>query len=1271
MQVHIYDCLSRDERIIKETESVKEVEYLSAYDSDDGKRKPKTYSDRKTHHMVIHLFGMDEKGQAMRIDVNGFRPFFYVALPNELIDYSPIEKHLRTKLRADVDLIKFEIENHQKFYSYTGGKSFRFLKMSFQSLSMFYTVRKEFLDEKQVPKMSIKGGKPLEVYESNIDPMLRFFHMRGISPCGWVWVKRDEVESETGMRMQCDWKEIGPATGGVALATSEPRTQAPLLHAFWDIECYSHSGEFPQAAPAKKPCLEAKLCGKTKCSACQANGGDPIIQIGTTLWSHNILERHIFVLDTCDPVPGATLHVCKTEKELLIGWCQMMVDRNVNVFIGYNIFGFDEKYLWERLTKFGLEQDDAVQGLSLLAQEGKEMKLDEKRLSSSALGDNFLFMWTTPGRLRIDLLGHIKRKAQLPSYKLDSVAAVYLSGKLSSFEQVEGRRWLIKVSKKEKGDARVGRAVQLLDDLGEQLTEKLIIKEIVSEGFIVEVGEVDEDLRAVAGGAVRWAVTKDDVSPQDIFRLHRGSSADRAVVAAYCVQDCDLTLELYKKLDVFNEAMAMANVCWVPVSYIFTRGQGIKIESLIFEYCMHSRQLIKVLESQMGKPDAPSKEIENQYNEMNSSKLKECIDEYKTTHEYARATEPYISYSMAREPGFEDYADDPKNRRLDKKHEYLKKLFMYKEQIENSKQDSYEGAIVLTPTPGFYTDPVGVCDFSSLYPSTIISENISHDSLVWAKDYDMEGKLVCVSYGSTDDERWAPTGTQWTDIEFDILRPDPEDTRKHPVKRKVGVRHCRYAQPAEGKGSLPKIVAKLLAARKATRAQIPKTDDPFKKALLDAEQNAYKVTANSLYGQLGSPTFKIRLQNLAASVTAYGRKQIMFSKEAIEQFYGPAAADPRCSAEIVYGDTDSIFVGFNPKNPVTGEALVGREAREATKALTEEVGAFITGALKAPHDFEYDKIFSPFIIFSKKRYVGNKYEDSVDNFKETSMGIVLKRRDNAPLLKMTYGAAIDRLLNHQDVPGAVAAVKAKVRDLVEGRMKLSQLTITKSLRSEYKCTPPAHKILANRIAERDPGNAPASGERIGYVYVQALAGQVPSKLQGDRVETPDWIQKHGLKPDFEYYIDHQLYNPIAQLFSIMVEKMPGFVAPVWATDPDKLIGQKEALAGRLLFEEGISACHREAKRSFVSKMFSGTCASTPTSAPSPRVFRAAPVDNTMAAAEAAAFGAGGGAKRLKQQSIMSAFAIDTALMSDERLARDMRAVKAAKRKTNSKADVPT
>ena len=378
---------------------------------------------------------------------------------------------------------------------------------------------------------------------------------------------------------------------------------------------------------------------------------------------------------------------------------------------------------------------------------------------------------------------------------------------------------------------------------------------------------------------------------------------------------------------------------------------------------------------------------------------------------------------------------------------------------------------------------------------------------------------------------------------------------------------------------------------------------------------------------------------------------------------------------LVVHNTDSIFVSFNPQNPETGERLEGREAIVATQHLTEEVGKFITATLKAPHDFEYDKTFSPFIIFSKKRYVGNKYEESPDDFKETSMGIVLKRRDNAPLLKMTYGAAIDRLLNHRDVAGAVEVVRQKVRELVEGKMKLSQLTITKSLRSEYKCTPPAHKMLANRIAARDPGNAPASGERIGYVYVQTLPGQVVAN-QGDRVETPEFIVANRLKPDAEYYIEHQLYNPLAQLFGLMVEKMPGFKAPAkWAENPDKLVAQREAIAADLLFGDALAKFRghtiSRSPAEFVGKMFSSGAPGQAQQSllqqqkqGQPRASRKAPVDATMAAAEAAAFGAGAspGPKKpmFKQQSIMSAFAISTAVFTDERLANAMRAAKAAK-----------
>jgi DNA polymerase elongation subunit (family B) len=1257
--VHVFDAIARDQIILKETEDTLECGYES-FEEDAGPRRNKS----NQREMVIHLFGCDSQGEHVKIDVTGFRPFFFVEVPHTDSTNPSARERFRSQVISKIttspsmkfyrnlgELIKCELVEQQKLIGYTGGKKFWFLKLSVPSMGMFYDLRKAFLDERQQPRMSLaKGQSALKVYESNIDPMLRFFHLRDLQPCGWMKIVAEKT-AEEGDTFTAEWTDVSPSVG--------PVVSAPFLHGFWDIECYSHDKEFPVAQQGYRrvakqlwalpsvdeipQLLKEAFTGKgsIKIPPLKATGlgpkpsevarivdseafketlqelwdgrdgllvkqkeermsnliklldasfkriapiaGDPIIQIGTVkIRGVSTNEKHIFVLDTCDPIEGAVVHTYKTEKELLLNWFQWLVDENFDVMVGYNIFGFDERYVWDRLVELGLEKEECVQRMTRLFDEGGEMKLVEKFLSSAALGDNNLYMWNTPGRLRIDLYNHIKRKVQLTSYKLDAVAAAFLSGKLSGIQPTTAGKWLLKT--KQKGDARLGRYVQVLNELGEDLTDKMKIVDVVGDGLVVES---EEDVAAISGEAAKWAVVKDDVSPQELFRLHReGGAKGRARIASYCIQDCDLVYELYKKLEVFNEAMSMANVCSVPVGYIFTRGQGIKIESLIFKDCMLKGQLIEVQSAAV--------------------------------------------FGAAAPVGDEDVA----------------------------AEESYEGAIVLDPVPGFYTDaPIGVCDFASLYPSTIISENISHDMLVWTKDYDLDGNLICVKYGSEEAEELAPPGTRWTDIEFDILRPDPAEAhKKHPKKIRMGTRLCRYAQPlGDVKGSLPQIVAKLLAARKAKRAEIGKTDDPFKKALLDAEQNAYKITANSLYGQLGSRTFKIRLQDLAASVTAYARKQIMFSKAAIEEFYGPAAGDPRCSAEVIYGDTDSLFVNFNPRDPATGKRYEGREAVVKTIEITEEAGHFITKSLKAPHDFEYDKTMYPFIIFSKKRYVGNLYEENPDEFKETSMGIVLKRRDNAPLLKMAYGGAINQLLNKRDVPGAVQIVKDIVKQLTDGKIKLSQLTITKSLAADYAGTPPAHKVLADRITARDPGNAPSSGERIGFVYIKPPAGQAASKLQGDRVETPQFIEEKHLKPDAEYYIERQLMNPLAQLFGILLEKMPGFKPPLkWSEDPEKLITQRELLASDLLFKEGLQACRQTATRDFIAKLGGSTSGKGTTAK------KATPISAIAAAAVIPK-----DVPVPKKQGLLDRWVKDTALSSDEYL---MKSMTAAKRQRKSAAE---
>jgi len=1185
----ILDCYSQDRKVIKETEEVKEVEYIHEdYFDDDVTVSRKIVNREYKQEYIVNLFGKTADNKSIHIEVENFSPYFYVELPNnlaktyklfcdKLLEFIETRKKevIQKKINEaeaenqfekakvlksiDVDTVSSklfkntekEYTKYEKLYGYTNRNSFPFVKLSVSSLQDFRELKEVFLDEKNNPVMTM-NGKVLKVYEANLDPMLRFFHLRNINPCGWA-----SVESEYDENISVDWQDINPQNGsGIA----------PFTYGFWDIECYSESGDFPLAKKdytrvAKQLSEKTKDFDSFKLYICDAittsktitlkNGipvysvlenfmnessfknaveniynrrnnyfvadmtkvlnkfmgkrypiaGDPAIQIGIVFSTNKELnDKHIFVMNGSDPIEDVVVHNCKNEREMILGFLKLLNEKNPDILVGYNVFGFDMKYLHERMEELMLEKSPIFQNLSRV---DRPVELKKKMLSSSALGDNTLYIWSIIGRLQIDLYFYIKRIENLASYKLDDVCRYYMSGKLKSIDVTKGSTWFIET--KATSDAEVGKYLVLLDEIGDTIVDKRKIIEVVEgKGLVVEAPNdplETNDLETICS----WAIVKDDVSPAEIFRLHReGGNEGRAIVAKYCIQDCVLVFQLLNKLDVFNNAMAMANTCSVPISYIFTRGQGIKCESLIFKECEKRKQLIEVLPNPIQKTD-------------------------------------------------EDFVEE-----------------------------TYEGAIVLVPEPNFYVkSPIGVADFASLYPSSIISENISYDTLLWTKDYDNSNKFVGFSFGSEDSEKYLVEGVAFTDIEFDIWAPDPNDTRKNPVKIKTGVRICRYVQqPDDSKGTLPDILTKLLAARKSKRKEAEKESDLFRKALLDAEQLAYKLTANSLYGQLGSSTFKVRLQHLAASTTAYGRKQILFAKDAIESFYGKEANDPRCKAEIVYGDTDSLFVNFNVKDPETGELLKGRKAIEETIAMTEEAGKFVTRCLKKPHDFEYDKVFYPFIIFSKKRYVGNKYEDSPDNYKQTSMGIATKRRDYAAIVKNVYGGAIKILLNEQNPKKAFDFVQTTCNDLIDGKISEHQLTLTKSLRSEYKAaTPPAHKILAERITLRDPGNAPSSGERIQFMYIQPTVGQIASKLQGDRIETPAYIKQHNLKIDYKYYIEHQIYNPITQLFGLLVEQMPGYTEPKQSLS----IEEKEHYAGELLFKSIYAKCNNQNVRNFANK----------------------------------------------------------------------------------------
>ena len=833
--------------------------------------------------------------------------------------------------------------------------------------------------------------------------------------------------------------------------------------------------------------------------------GDKCTFIGSTFL--NLGERepyynNMIVLGECSDtpeVPNSKIVWKRKEKNVLLEWTKLIKQEDPDVIIGYNIFGFDWRFLINRAKELKVLDEFLVLGRN------KNEKCEIKETSTTVASGTYELMYVKiPGRIQIDLYNYFRKNENLPAYKLDYVASYFIGDSVYDYINQEDK--CIIHSKNltglKKGHYICFEIIGHSSDKYEQ-GKKFCIEDIdfKEKTFVINCN-IDIDKKK----KVRWCLAKDDVTPQDIFRLSNEGPDEKAIVAKYCFQDCNLVHNLLYKNDIFTAMAEQANICSVPIDFVAMRGQGIKLLSFIAKEC---------------------------------AKKKMCM--------------PVIR--------------------------------------KDTSNDGYEGAIVLDPKPGLYIDnPVAVCDYSSLYPSCMISENISHDSKVWTKEYNLEGKLIKIIGERDNDGKFIYDnleGYEYVNITYDTYKYIRKNPKAKAEKIIYGKKICRFAQfPNNEKGIMPTVLKELLASRKATRKlikyktvttksgesysglinkteeettilqtkgktivensnikSIEDTYDDFMKNVFDKRQASKKIVANSLYGQTGAKTSAFCDTDIAASTTATGRKLLLYAKRIVEECYGDIEVDTKkygrvkSNATYIYGDTDSVFFSFN-LTELDGTPIVGKKALEITIDLAIEAGELATKFLKAPHDLEYEKTFDPFLLLSKKRYVGMLYETNPNKCKMKSMGIVLKRRDNAPCVKDCYGEVVDILMKGGSVDEAVDFVKSYLKDMVNEKIDISKLIITKSLNGFYKNPEGiAHKVLAERMGKRDGGNKPAVGSRIPFVYIKTK-GKV--KLQGDRIEHPDFIKKNKLKPDYSFYITNQIMKPVTQIFNLVLEQMIEF-----------------------------------------------------------------------------------------------------------------------------------
>ena len=1118
---------------------------------------------------VIQMFGINEDGDTFSIEVNDFKPYFYCLVSPTFTreDKNRFVEHIKQKVGHYYaeSIMECVLLKRKKLDGFDGQSDHNFLCFKFRGMPSFYKVRNLWYDEvkrgDEVKQVLKKGysymGNLIRLYEANIPPLLRFFHIKEISPSGWIRV----TKTKTTKRTTTCTHEFTLSTKDI-VALPEKETPVPYTICSFDIEASSSHGDFPLAIkdykklaenivdefrnvvknheehldrciyaafgydslhyiepvypkePVSKEALDVILSTwkhtpitgtiledvqndssseeetetedvpvvdtlfnvvmgnhpskvneirKALNHAFPPLEGDKVTFIGSTFVSNGSLKpylNHCIVLGGCSSVENAEIECYKTEKEVLVAWTELIQREDPDIIIGYNIFGFDEQFMFKR----ALETNCVYEFLALTRNKSVlSGKLDkgvwniEEKAVFLASGEYNLQYFKMDGRIQIDLYTVFRRDYNFDSYKLDAVSAYFIGDKVSKLvhEDASTRVYTKNFQGLEKTNYVVFEEVSHSSDYYEK-GKKFKVTDIQKDYFVIQA-IVTPDMTK----KVRWCLAKDDVDHHDIFRLANGTDEDRAIIATYCIQDCNLVHHLLRKTDMLTGFIEMSTICSVPIDFLIMRGQGIKLTSYVSKQCRKRNTLMPVLQS----------------------------SEYDV--------------------------------------------------------DGYEGAIVLPPKCGIYSDdPVAVTDYKSLYPSSMISENICSSSKVWTKEYNLDGILIKETGVKRNGEFIYDnlSNYEYVDIEYDTYKYIRKSPKSKAVKTKVGVKVCRFAQLPDGKSIFPSVLEELLGARSATRKRMAKEPDEFMKNILDKRQNAYKVTANSLYGQCGAKTSTFYDKDVAASCTATGRKLLIYAKEMIEEVYHHRICDTAegpvdATAEYIYGDTDSVFFKFTIYKD--GVQLKGKESLGITIELAKEAGELATQFLKLPHELEYEKTFWPFVLLSKKRYVGMLYENDTENCSRKSMGIVLKRRDNAPIVKDVYGGLIDILMKGRNMVQAIEFVKESLLNLYQGKTPLDKLIITKSLRSGYKNPlQMAHKVLADRVGLRDPGNKPKPGDRIRFVFIQTPPKK--KQLQGEKIETPEYIKQHQLVPDYKHYITNQLMKPLQQVIELTLDDIPEY-----------------------------------------------------------------------------------------------------------------------------------
>ena len=351
----------------------------------------------------IRIYGISPENENVCLRVKNFKPYAYVQLPDradEIIVRKITDQVMRFATSAK-KMYKFHMYN---FSNQKNGEKSAFLRCTFET-------KRKMLDLSYHLKrgITVNGENViLKMFETMANPILQMVSLQDLPMSGWIAYKPNRPVPEESVMTSCDGEYF---VKWESLKRSKRTEQViPKCMAF-DMEVNSeHDNQMPSDGPV-----------------------DSIFQISCVITDSKSPERRkiLLSLKSADEDEMKNSELLKdidvilfdTEKQLVIGFMDLISRERPNVLAGFNIFGFDIEYAMKRANRFFVSEDFKFVGFNKQV----PAPVEEVKWSSSAYKNQSFKFLNWEGILLLDLLPIIRRDYKLDTYTLKNVTSTFLN----------------------------------------------------------------------------------------------------------------------------------------------------------------------------------------------------------------------------------------------------------------------------------------------------------------------------------------------------------------------------------------------------------------------------------------------------------------------------------------------------------------------------------------------------------------------------------------------------------------------------------------------------------------------------------------------------------------------------------------------------------------------------------------------------------------------------------------------------------------------------